>query len=209
MPRFAAAVTRTSVKIIMQPNFRQATALLDCETVATAMARSFRYRILSPQPPGACGSGRPPQRLDLSLCFGPATAGPFLYAFSGGSHPAARDCDFDAHCGDAFVAYADPVMTPRQMQSVQPGEGRPDHRAGLVALRRPATSRRARRPPITALHIFHRNGPATGLAARPVADLDPASNHIGVGQSVAAVLAAPERRPASAFVSEAQIQTPP
>src|SRR4051794_14383498 len=41
----------------MQPNFRQATAPLDCEEAFSAMARFFRHRILSPQPPGAVRIG--------------------------------------------------------------------------------------------------------------------------------------------------------
>jgi hypothetical protein len=75
-----SAVTRTSAKIIMQPDFRQATALLDCERIITAMARSFWCRILSPQPPGAIRIGPIRRELNTADRSGPAKAGPFSFA---------------------------------------------------------------------------------------------------------------------------------
>ena len=74
-----SAVTRTSVKIIMQPDFRQATALLDCERIITAMARSFWCRILSPQPPGAIRIGPIRRELNIADRSGPAKAGPLFF----------------------------------------------------------------------------------------------------------------------------------
>jgi hypothetical protein len=47
------AVTESLAEFIIPPHFRPSTALLDCEKMHSALARSFRYRI--PQPPAPRG----------------------------------------------------------------------------------------------------------------------------------------------------------
>ena len=63
--------------IIIPPNFRPATALLDCEKTISALARSFRHRI--PQPPAPRGC----QDRAYSQCSyphtGPTRVGPFSF----------------------------------------------------------------------------------------------------------------------------------
>jgi hypothetical protein len=71
------AVTGSLAEIIMPPNFRQATALLDCDKIILRWPGPFSSGFLSPQPPGAVGIG--PVRRIVYPHLGPTRVGPFSF----------------------------------------------------------------------------------------------------------------------------------
>src|SRR6266404_2057723 len=70
------AVTGSLAKIIIPPNFRPATALLDCEKTILRWPGPFGSGFLSPQPPGVVRIG--PVRRNYPHT-GPTRVGPFLF----------------------------------------------------------------------------------------------------------------------------------
>ncbi len=73
-------------EIIIRPNFRPATALLNCDKESLRWPGPFSPGFLSPQPPGAVGIG--PVRRIVYPHLGPTRVGPF--SFWGGRHSPTR-----------------------------------------------------------------------------------------------------------------------
>jgi hypothetical protein len=71
------AVTGTLAEIIILPNFRLSTALLDCEKETLRWPGPFDSGFLSPQPPGVVGTG--PVRRGVYSYTGPTKVGPFSF----------------------------------------------------------------------------------------------------------------------------------
>src|ERR1700736_1904641 len=70
-------VTGSLAEIIMPPNFRPATAPLDCEKEPLRWPGPFGSGFLSPQPPGVVGIG--PVRRVVYPHTGPTRVGPFSF----------------------------------------------------------------------------------------------------------------------------------
>src|ERR1700730_9156089 len=85
-PGKKCSVTGSLAEIIIRPNFRPATALLDCDKQSLRWPGPFGPGFLSPQPPGAVGIG--PVRRIVYPHPGPTKVGPF--SFRGCCHSGAR-----------------------------------------------------------------------------------------------------------------------
>src|SRR5713226_102322 len=77
LPGKKCSVTGSLAEIIIRPNFRPATALLDCDKQSLRWPGPFSSGFLSPQPPGAVGIG--PVRRIVYPHPGPAKVGPFSF----------------------------------------------------------------------------------------------------------------------------------
>jgi hypothetical protein len=86
LPGKKCNVTRSLAEIIIRPNFRPATALLDCDKQSLRWPGPFSSGFLSPQPPGAVGIG--PVRRIVYPHPGPTKVGPF--SLMGCCHSGAR-----------------------------------------------------------------------------------------------------------------------
>jgi hypothetical protein len=86
LPGKKCNVTRSLAEIIIRPNFRPATALLDCDKQSLRWPGPFSSGFLSPQPPGAVGIG--PVRRIVYPHPGPTKVGPS--SFWGCCHFGAR-----------------------------------------------------------------------------------------------------------------------
>src|SRR6266436_10205842 len=77
LPGKKCNVTRSLAEIIIRPNFRPATALLDCDKQSLRWPGPFGPGFLSPQPPGVVGIG--PVRRIVYPHPGPTRVGPFSF----------------------------------------------------------------------------------------------------------------------------------
>ena len=79
MHKFPGEIGRHGIVsgIIIRPNFRQATAHLDCEKRTLRWPGPFGSGFLSPQPPGVVGIG--PVRSKVNPRLGPTKVGPFSF----------------------------------------------------------------------------------------------------------------------------------
>src|SRR6266852_6830450 len=103
LPGKKCSVTGSLAEIIIRPNFRPATALLDCDKQSLRWPGPFSSGFLSPQPPGALGHG--PVRRIVYPHPGPTKVGPFSF---GGCCPSGA-CRREPEISCQYVADSGPA----------------------------------------------------------------------------------------------------
>ena len=109
------AVTGSLAKIIIPPNFRPATALLDCEKKTLRWPGPFGSGFLSPQPPGAVRIG--PVRSNLSPYWANES---WSFFFLGLSFRARASANPESRCSK-FRIFGSPPRRVSRMTSVDCG----------------------------------------------------------------------------------------